>query len=161
MAMTITVVVPGVAAVPSVMVTAVPSTIVPGIIVPRIVEPWIIPSAVPSVVVIRTIIPRVVPAVVVVRTIVPRVVPASVVPRAGAPVQGRVVGTVPRLVGSPGVPTGVVEVNRCGVLSLVDIYLGDLVIRDEQGIDSGSALHVDGGTFRLRDKQVGLLLEIG
>lgn len=152
MAMTITVVVPGVAAVPAVVVTAVPSTIVPGIIVPgiivpRIVEPGIIPSAVP--------------AVVVVRTIVPRVVPASVVPRAGAPVQGRVVGTVPRLVGSPGVPTGVVKVNRCGVLSLVDIYLGDLVIRDEQGIDSGSALHVDGGTFRLRDKQVGLLLEIG
>ena len=160
MAMTITVVVPGVAAVPAVVVTAVPSTIVPGIIVPRIVEPRVIPT-IPAVVVVRTIIPGIIPSEMVIRAIVPWIVPASVVPRAGAPVQGRVVGTVPRLVGSPGVPTGVVKVNRCGVLSLVDIYLGDLVIRDEQGIDSGSALHVDGGTFRLRDKQVGLLLEIG
>ena len=70
-------------------------------------------------------------------------------------------GSIPGLISRPGVPAIVIEIDGSGVLVLVEIYLGHFVIRDEQGIDSGSALHVDGGTFRLRDKQVGLLLEIG
>ena len=68
---------------------------------------------------------------------------------------------VPGLIGGPGVPAVVIKIDGCGVVCLVEIYLGDLVIRDEQCVDLLSALHEDGGVLGLSDQQVGLFLEVG
>ena len=137
-------------------VTGIPSAIEPGI-VPAII-PWIIPSAVPASVIPRIIIPGIVPsavpAIVVERTVIPRVipsVPSAVVPGIHAPVDGGIErtvpgiprGCVPRLVGSPGVPSVVIEIDGSRVLVLVEIYLGYLVIGNEQGVDFLTALHED------------------
>ena len=157
------IVVPGIAAVPS----AIPSTVIPGIIVPRIVEPRVIPT-IPAVVVVRTIIPGIIPSEMVIRTIIPGIVPASIVPRVVTPVDGGIIRTVPgipgcrvpRLISGPSVPTRVIEINGGGVLRLVEIYLGNLVIGDEQSVDFRSAFHEDRGAFRLGDQQVGLFLEV-
>lgn len=162
------VIVPGVAAIPSAIVPGIIPACVPAPIVPRIVEPRVIP-AVPSVVVVRTVIPGIVPSEVVIRTIEPGIVPASIIPRAVAPVDGGIIRTVPgvpgrrvpRLVGGPGVPTCVVEINGGGVLRLVEIYLGNLVIGDEQSVDFSSAFHEDRGAFGLGDQQVSLFLLVG
>lgn len=99
----------------------------------------------------------------------PRRVPATVVPRVGSPVDRTVErsvpvpvgGTVPRLVGAPGVEPVVVKIDGCGVVRVVEIYSCRLVLRDEQRIDFLSALHKDRGTLGLRHQKIRLLLVVG
>ena len=160
---------PGIASVP--VPRIIPSAI------PTTVEPWIIPSAVPTAIVPRIIVPRIIPSavpcIVVVRTIVPGVVPgivpSAIIPGIHAPVDRRVIRTVPgiprrcipRLISSPGVPTVIIEIDGSGVFVPVEIYLGYLVIRDEQGVDFFPAFHEDGRAFRLGHKEIGLFLGFG
>lgn len=164
-------VVPGVSAIPAVVAvpsSIIPRIIIPGIIIPGIIEPRVVPSSIPTVVV-RAVVPRIIPTVVVERTIIPRVVPSAVIPGVVTPVDGGVEravpgipgGRVPRLVSRPSVPTVVIQVNGRGILTLVEIYLRHLVIRDEQGVDLLSTFHEDRGTLCLSDQQVGLFLEVG
>ena len=68
---------------------------------------------------------------------------------------------VPGLIGGPGVPAVVIEIDGRGVLVLVEIYLGYLVVGNEQGVDFLTALHEDRGAFRLRHKEIGLFLILG
>ena len=133
-------------------------------VAPASVIPRIVPAAVPA------SIPATVPSAIVPRIPVPRVVPSAViVPRIRAPVDGGVERTVPgipgcrvpRLVGGPGVETVVVEVNGCGVVSVVEIYSRRFVLRDEQSVNLLSALHEDRGVLCLCHKKVGLLVICG
>lgn len=62
------------------------------------------------------------------------------------------------MVGGPGVETVVVEVNGCGVVSVVEIYSRRFVLRDEQSVNLLSALHKDRGVLCLCHKKVGLLV---
>lgn len=65
------------------------------------------------------------------------------------------------MVGGPGVETVVVEVNGCGVVSVVEIYSRRFVLRDEQSVNLLSALHEDRGVLCLCHKKVGLLVICG
>ena len=155
------VIVPAVAAiVPGIIPSTVPAA-VPAAIVPRIVEPRVIPSAVPAIVIVGTIEPGIVPSTVpcaIIRTIEPGIVPSAIEPGIISPVDGgivRIVPTVPgrsipRLVGSPGVPSVVIE-----------FYFGNLILRDDKGVDLLTTLHEDGRILRLSHKKIGLFLILG
>ena len=65
------------------------------------------------------------------------------------------------MVGGPCVPAIVIQIDGSRVFRLVEIYLGNLVIRNEQSVDFLSALHEDRRAFSLGHQQVGLLLVLG
>ena len=58
-------------------------------------------------------------------------------------------------------PPVVIKINGSGVLILVEIYLGHLVIRDEQSVDFFPALHEDRRALSLCHKKIGLFLCLG